>query len=46
MFFKVLFNLKEVLLNFLRSLFVGGSKTAEKKEIEIPGVRRKLCHRC
>jgi len=38
MFFKVLFNLNEVPLNFLRSLFVGGSKTVEKKEIEIPGV--------
>jgi len=32
MFFKVLFNLKEVVLNFLRSLFVGGSKTAGNDE--------------
>ena len=42
MVFKVLFNLKEVLLNFLRSLFVGGCKTAEKKEIEIPGVTMEM----
>ena len=36
--FKVLLNFKEVLHNILRSLFVGLSKTVEKKEIEIPGV--------